>query len=70
MAEGMRNSLTPDTPIREDTQHDLVTAQGQVEDANVRAVAAEEAEQAVRRADVGRRAKGLLARLRDAWHGE
>jgi len=53
-----------------DTQHDLVTAHGQVEDANVRAVAAEEAEQAVRRADAGRRAKGLLARLRDAWHGE
>jgi uncharacterized coiled-coil protein SlyX len=47
-----------------DTQHELATAQDQVEAANVRAVAAGQAEHATRRA------KGLLARLKDAWHGE
>ena len=70
LAKELRARLDDLTRKLTDTQHDLVTAHGQVEDANVRAVAAEEAEQAVRRADAGRRAKGLLARLRDAWHGE
>src|SRR5690348_2998233 len=53
-----------------ETQHDLAAAQDQVEAANVRAVAAGQAEHAARQADAERRAKGLLARLKDAWHGE
>ena len=53
-----------------ETKHDLAAAQDQVEVANARAVAAGQAEHAVRQADAERRAKGLLARLKDAWHGE
>jgi chromosome segregation ATPase len=53
-----------------ESQHQLATAQDQVEAANVRATAAGQAEHAIRRADTERRAKGLLARLKDAWHGQ
>jgi chromosome segregation ATPase len=53
-----------------ESQHQLATAQDQMEAANVRATAAGQAEHAIRRADTERRAKGLLARLKDAWHGQ
>jgi chromosome segregation ATPase len=53
-----------------ESQHEFATAQDQVEAANLRAVAAGQAEHSIRQAAAERRAKGLLARLKDAWHGE
>lgn len=45
----------------------LAAVQDQAEGATARAVAAAEAEQALRQADAERRARGLLTRLRQAW---
>jgi chromosome segregation ATPase len=52
------------------SQTELAAAQDQAEVATARAAAAAEAEQAVRQADVERRARGRWARLRAAWRGE
>jgi hypothetical protein len=48
----------------------LAAAQDDAETATARAIAAAEAEQAIRQADVKRRARGRWARLRAAWRGE
>jgi hypothetical protein len=53
-----------------DTKAELAAAQYQAEMANTRAVAASDAEQAVRQADAERRARSLLARLKATWRGE
>jgi hypothetical protein len=52
------------------TKIELAAAQDDAETATARAIAAAEAEQAIRQADVKRRARGRWARLRAAWRGE
>ena len=52
------------------TQTKLAAAQTHVEAATARAVAAVEAEQAIRQADAERRARGRCARLRATWRRE
>ena len=66
----LRAQLDALTSSFSDVETELAAAQGEAQAANARAAAAAEAQQTIRQADVDRRAKGLLARLRAAWRGE